>query len=42
MVTLKSLKGQYIVTAAGEKRQFSTMAAALRFVYQYHKARNSF
>ena len=38
MVTLKTVKGKYIVTAAGEQRVFDTMAAALRFVEKYHKS----
>ena len=41
MVTLKTIKGQYIVTAAGEERAFTTMAAALRFIDKYHKSRFS-
>lgn len=41
MVTLKSVKGQYIVTAAGQRKEFRTIAAALRFVEEYHKTRVS-
>jgi hypothetical protein len=42
MIALKAVKGQYIVTADGEQKVFSSMAAALRFVEAYHKSRASF
>lgn len=41
MVTLKTENGKYIVTVAGEQREFQTMSAALRCVEEYHKSRAS-
>lgn len=39
MVTLKSVKGKYLVTVNGERVEFHTLFEALEHIYSVHSRR---